>query len=157
MQQKFGNISTISSVGVLRDSNLSTYGSYNDNSRELALRFANKKSFVSEHTKKAKKMNKSGEWSTAHYLHAIRHEIGHAIQLEHKLNDPLWNEKLKAIQDIMRSLPEYDNNKFKGKYTVSKYAMQDINEFISECIAESMNKKAKYTSKQVANIIKGDK
>lgn len=157
MQKKFGNISTISSVGVLRDSNLSTYGSYNDNSRELVLRFANKKSFVSEHTKKAKKMNKSGEWSTAHYLHAIRHEIGHAIQLEHKLNDPLWNEKLKAIQDIMRSLPEYDNNKFKGKYTVSKYAMQDINEFISECIAESMNKKAKYTSKQVANIIKGDK
>lgn len=157
MQQKFGNISTISSVGVLSDSNLSTYGSYNDNSRELVLRFANKKSFVSEHTKKAKEMNKSGEWSTAHYLHAIRHEIGHAIQLEHKLNDPLWNEKLKAIQDIMRSLPEYDNNKFKGKYTVSKYAMQDINEFISECIAESMNKKAKYTSKQVANIIKGDK
>ena len=69
----------------------------------------------------------------------------------------ICNEKLKAIQDIVRSLPEYDNNKFKGKYTVSKYAMQDINEFISECIAESMNKKAKYTSKQVANIIKGDK
>lgn len=157
MQKKFGNISTISSVGVLRDNDPKAYGAFYDNSRMLELKFANKKSFVSEHTQKAKEMNKSGEWSTAHYLHAIRHEIGHAIQLEHKLNDPLWNEKLKAIQDIMRSLPEYDNNKFKGKYTVSKYAMQDINEFISECIAESMNKKAKYTSKQVANIIKGDK
>lgn len=155
MQKKFGNISTISSVGVLRDSNLSTYGSYNDNSRELVLRFANKKSFVSEHTKKAKEMNKSGEWSTAHYLHAIRHEIGHAIQLEHKLNDPLWSKKLEQIKEIMSSLPEYNNKEFKGKYSVSMYAVVNTDEFISECIAKSMTKKPGVLVNTVVKIIQG--
>ena len=155
MQQKFGNISTISSVGVLSDSNLSTYGSYNDNSRELVLRFANKKSFVSEHTKKAREMNKSGEWSTAHYLHAIRHEIGHAIQLEHKLNDPLWNEKYAKICKIYDELNE-SIDKQGIAYTVSRYAMVNTDEFISECIAKSMMKKPGVLVNTVVKIIKGD-
>ena len=101
-------------------------------------------------------MNKSGEWSTAHYLHAIRHEIGHAIQLEHKLNDPLWSEKLEQIKEIMNSLPEYNNKEFKDKYSVSKYAMKNLNEFISECIAKSMMKKPGVLVNKVVKIIKGD-
>lgn len=155
MQKKFGKVTTISRVGILNSKNSTDYGEFYDNSGELLLKFANKKNALSEHAQKVLAMKKSGEWSSAHPLHTFRHEIGHAIQLEHRLNDPLWDDKLKRIQDIMCSLPEFNNYNFKDKYSVSKYAMDDINEFISECIAESMTKKARKISKLIAKIILG--
>ncbi len=146
MQEKFGEITTISSVGVLNSKNSTDYGAFYDNSGELLLRFANKKNALSEHEQKAQKMKKSGEWSSAHPLHTFRHEIGHAIQLEHKLNDPLWDDKLEKIIDIMEEVNPED---------VSLYGFTTLDEFISECIAESMTKKARATSKRVARIIRG--
>lgn len=152
---KFGKITTISRVGILNSKNSTDYGVFYDNSGELLLKFANKKNALSEHAQKAQKMKKSGEWSSAHPLHTFRHEIGYAIQHEHKLNDPLWDDKLEKITEIMRSLPEFDDVNFTGAYSVSKYAMLRPGEFISECIAESMTKKARAISKQVARIIQG--
>nr|WP_294368024.1 phage minor capsid protein [uncultured Ruminococcus sp.] len=146
MQEKFGEITTISSVGVLNFKNSTDYGAFYDNSGELLLRFANKKNALFEHEQKAQKMKKSGEWSSAHPLHTFRHEIGHAIQLEHKLNDPLWDDKLEKIIDIMEEVNPED---------VSLYGFTTLDEFISECIAESMTKKARATSKRVARIIRG--
>lgn len=146
MQEKFGEITTISSVGILNSKNSTDYGEFYDNSGELLLRFANKKNALSEHEQKAQKMKKSGEWSSAHPLHTFRHEIGHAIQLEHKLNDPLWDDKLEKIIDIMEEVNPED---------VSLYGFTTLDEFISECIAESMTKKARATSKRVARIIRG--
>ena len=146
IQEKFGEITTISSVGVLNSKNSTDYGAFYDNSGELLLRFANKKNALSEHEQKAQKMKKSGEWSSAHPLHTFRHEIGHAIQLEHKLNDPLWDDKLEKIIDIMEEVNPED---------VSLYGFTTLDEFISECIAESMTKKARATSKRVARIIRG--
>lgn len=146
MQKKFGKVTTISSVGVLNSKNSTDYGAFYDNSGELLLRFANKKNALSEHEQKAQKMKKSGEWSSAHPLHTFRHEIGHAIQLEHKLNDPLWDDKLEKIIDIMEEVNPED---------VSLYGFTTLDEFISECIAESMTKKARATSKRVARIIRG--
>lgn len=96
--------------------------------------------------KKPKKMKKSGEWSSAHPLHTFRYEIGHAIQLEHRLNDPLWDSKLSEIRKILSKVDNSD---------VSLYAFDSIDEFISECIAESMTKKARAISKKVINIILG--
>jgi hypothetical protein len=146
MQEKLGEITTISSVGILNSKNSTDYGEFYDNSGELLLRFANKKNALSEHEQKAQKMKKSGEWSSAHPLHTFRHEIGHAIQLEHKLNDPLWDDKLEKIIDIMEEVNPED---------VSLYGFTTLDEFISECIAESMTKKARATSKRVARIIRG--
>ena len=40
-------------------------------------------------------------------------------------------------------------------YSVSRYAMTNVDDFISECIAESMTKKPRNISKQVANIVIG--
>lgn len=146
MQKKFGKVTTISRVGILNSKNSTDYGAFYDNSGELLLRFANKKNALSEHEQKAPKMKKSGEWSSAHPLHTFRHEIGHAIQLEHKLNDPLWDDKLEKIIDIMEEVNPED---------VSLYGFTTLDEFISECIAESMTKKARATSKRVARIIRG--
>ena len=41
------------------------------------------------------------------------------------------------------------------KYSVSRYSMTNIDDFISECIAESMTKKSRATAKEVVNIIIG--
>lgn len=155
MQDKFGKVTTISRVGTLKIGSASDYGEFYDNSGELLLRFANKKNALSEHAQKAQEMKKSDKWSSAHPLHTLRHEIGHAIQLEHRLNDPLWDDKLEQIRAIMMSLPEFNNSEFQGKYSVSKYAMKNLDEFISECVAESISKKSSSTAKQVAKIIIG--
>ena len=155
MQKKFGKVTTISRVGILNSKNSTDYGEFYDNSGELLLRFANKKNALSEHAQKAQEMKKSDKWSSAHSLHTFRHEIGHAIQLEHRLNDPLWDDKLEKIRAIMMSLPEFNNNEFQSKYSVSKYALKNLDEFISECLAESMSKKSGATAKQVAKIIAG--
>jgi len=61
-------------------------------------------------------------------------------------NDKGWNEKLKKIKLIMDGADDK---------AVSLYAKDDIDEFISECIAESMTKKARKTSKNVVNVILG--
>lgn len=132
MQDKFGKVTTISRVGTLKTGSASDYGEFYDNSGELLLKFANKKNALLEHAQKVLAMKKSGEWSSAHPLHTFRHEIGHAIQLEHRLNDPLWDSKLSEIRKIMSKVDNSD---------VSLYAFDSIDEFISECIAESMTKK----------------
>lgn len=154
MQEKFGRITTISSVGVLNSENSTDYGEFYDNSGELLLRFANKKNALSEHAQKVLAMRKSGEWSSAHPLHTFRHEIGHAIQLEHKLNDTLWDDKFERICEIMDNLNEPIDVGLKT-YSVSRYAMTNVDDFISECIAESMTKKARPMVKKVTKILMG--
>lgn len=154
MQEKFGKITTISRVGVLNSKNSTDYGVFYDYSGELLLKFANKKNALSEHAQKVLAMKKSGEWSSAHPLHTFRHEIGHAIQLEHRLNDPLWDDKFEKICEIMDNLNGPIDVGLKT-YSVSRYAMTNVDDFISECIAESMTKKARPTAKKVTKILMG--
>ena len=146
MTEKFGAITTISSVETLPENNNGVYGEFFDNSGVLAIRFANKKDCLSRLAQAAAEHKKRGMWSSAHPLHVIRHEIGHAIQLEHEKNDPFWKEKKQKIFSIMTS--ESGNS-------VSKYATDNIDEFISECIAESMTKKSRSIAKKVVSIILG--
>ena len=146
MTSKFGKFNTISSVEPLNWGLKSTYGEFDDNSGILAIRFADKKDCLKRLAQKATEMKKSEKWSTSHPMHVIRHEMGHAIQLEHMRNDNSWSDKLKKIKLIMDSVDDK---------AVSLYAKEDIDEFISECIAESMTKKARKTSKDVVNIILG--
>ena len=147
MSSKFGNISTISRVEPLPKNYLkNVYGMFIDSSGSLMIHLADKKDCLSLLAQKAVEMKKAGKWSTSHPMHAIRHEVGHAIQYEHLLNDPLWNNKKKKIFASMQSV---------DKTAVSEYAMSDIDEFISECIAESMTKKSRKIAKDVVNIILG--
>ena len=70
----------------------------------------------------------------------------------------------KEVQEIFNNELENMQKKF-GKVTTisrvgilnsnSKYALKNIDEFISECLAESMSKKSRATAKQVAKIIAG--
>lgn len=148
MSEKFGKITTITRVVPMTWGTDFEYGEFSDdNSGELAIRFAEQKGGAKKLAQAAVDNKKAGIWSSSHPNHVIRHEIGHAIQLEHKKNDPHWNDKIGRIDQIMRSAE---------KTTVSTYALRNKDEFISECIAESMTSKARPMSKQVVKIITGD-
>ena len=151
--EKYGRITTINGVEAL-NTNSSDEGTYNDNSRIIELRHADKKGGLDKMAAVAQEKYKDGKWSTGNPRHAMRHEIGHAIQLEHKLNDSQWNEKLSKISEIF----EKAINQTDGHKLPSKYSIEDPAEFISECIAGSyLNpKKQSKTVKEVSKIIIGD-
>lgn len=90
-------------------------------------------------------------WSTGNPRHAIRHEIAHAIQNAHKLNDVSWSEKLERIKAIFKlALAEQD-----GYAPPSEYAGQKLDEFISESVAEYLNnpEKTRSTAKKDIEIL----
>lgn len=147
MTERFGTISTISMVEPMTWAGSGEYGNFNDNSGILSIRFADKKDGAKKLAQAAVENKQAEMWSSSHPNHVIRHEIGHAIQLEHARSDPLWGDKLVKINAVM--------NGISGK-TVSLYASNNVSELISECIAESMTKKARSTAKNIVKILQGD-
>lgn len=146
--EKFGEIDTVAGVGVLNDKSTDE-GAYNDNSRWISLRHADKKNALKLMQAVAGEKKGKGMWSTGHPRHAIRHEIGHAIQLHHFLNDKSWADKQSRIMEIFRLATLEEDG-----YTLpSKYAGKKIEEFISECIAASFSNKASKTVREVIQII----
>lgn len=144
--EKFGNIDTIAGIDVLNDKTTDE-GLYNDNSRRIALRHADKKNALKLMLAVAGDKKSKGMWSTGHPRHAIRHEI----QLQHFLNDENWGSKLKSIAEIYAKAL----NSIDGYSLPSLYADEDMAEFISECIAASYAKKQSKTVKEVIAIITG--
>ena len=84
----------------------------------------------------------------------MRHEIGHAIVLEHKLNDPEWNSKFNSILDVFDKATDPKNKEY---VLPSTYADDYVDEFIAECIAASYMKRSKQseTVKKVIEILVG--
>ena len=122
---------------------------------------------------RAKTMKEAGKWSTNSPYHTLRHEYGHAIIEKLKLSDD-WALKEANISDIMQSIQnkafdeakkisesidEMDVKVVKKYYEkqISSYGMQDIDEFMAECIAEYLNgdKKCRTTAKKVIHILLG--
>lgn len=102
-------------------------------------------------------MKKSGNWSTSSPYHAFRHELGHALQNQLKKEDRNYGDKLKKISAIRNSifelLTDADENAIMElkKQKLSVYGLRkndDIDEFISECVAEYCSKKAEENSKR---------
>ncbi|WP_295093387.1 phage minor head protein [Ruminococcus sp.] len=148
MEKKFGKIETISGIELLTKVS-SDEGEYSDNSYKIFLRHANKDNALSEMARIAKDKYKRGVWSTNDPRHVIRHEIGHAIQLSHRMNDENWPDKYSRIKSIYKKA----KNKEDEYILPSKYAGENVGEFMSECIAASMKKYNSKTVTEVINII----
>ena len=149
-EEKYGKISTVKGVFVLND-NSSDEGTYNDNSGFISLRHAEKKNGLKEMERIAHEKYKDGKWSSSNPNHVMRHEIGHAIQAEHQLNDLLWEDKKLSILGIMQKATLGED----GYSMPSSYASNKLSEFISECIAASFVKKQSKTVRDVVKIIIG--
>lgn len=140
------------------------YGHFAPNSGVVTIFGAGGKDGRSFMVKVAKDMKKRGSWSTDSLLHAYRHELGHAIQEQLSASDSGYAEKLKMITDLRQSilddltkLPESDIIKEKARI-LSVYGIDEtdeIDEFISEGIAEYLNGKPRPTAKKIVDILLG--
>ena len=150
--EMYGKIDTVSGGNVLTVVSKDE-GLYNDNSQRISLRHAEKKNGLKIMASVAQEKYKAGKWSTGHPRHAMRHEIGHAIQLHHRLYDKDWNDKRLKISLIFKKAFLNED----GFSMPSSYICDDIDEFISECVAASyLNpKKQSKTIKTVYRIITG--
>ncbi|MCI6650793.1 MAG: phage head morphogenesis protein [Ruminococcus callidus] len=156
--QKFGEMSSVSSVSVEPYGNNGFWGNYNDNSGVLSIFGAGGKEGKNTISKVAAEMKKTGKWSSSSPYHAFRHELGHALQKHLKDTVPDYEERLKKVRDIrdafFESLTGLDEDaimKLK-KEALSIYGLIDdesLDEFISECVAEYCSKKPRKMSRDV--------
>ncbi len=156
----FVSMDNIRSVTSYPYQNDGIWGAYNDNSYELFLFGAGGDEGRATLAKTAKIMRKEGKWSTASVYHTFRHEMGHALQEYMSRTDPAYPQKLKQIAEIrekilnsLTSLNESDKMETVKK-TLSEYGLFDeIDEFISECVAEYCDGKPRSTAKSVVEIL----
>ena len=144
-----GDLSLLEGFNVVPYSDDNIYGAYNIYSREIFLAGIGGKSGKGFITQIAIIEKKNGQWSTSSPFHTFRHELGHALQAQLRAEDPIWNEKIANIQKMLdelnlqlTNLSESDIIKFK-KQKLSIYGFDDVNEFISESVAEYANSPSK--------------
>ncbi len=160
----FEKLDKMNSVDILPYHNDGFYGSYTPASGVVTIFGAGGKDGRSFMAKVAKEMKKKGSWSTDSPLHAYRHELGHAIQEQLSASDSGYAERLKLITDFRQSilddltkLPESDIIKEKARL-LSAYGISnkgEIDDFISEGIAEYLNGKPRPTAKKIVDILLG--
>ena len=154
----------IKAVEVVPYKNDGIYGLYTLNSGVITMFGVGGKDGKAFMTKVAKDMKKKGEWSTDSPLHAYRHELGHAIQEHLSANYKDYGKKLKIITELRQSvfddltkISESDTIKEKARL-LSTYGINEfdeIDEFISEGIAEWLNGKPRQTAKKIVDILLG--
>lgn len=164
--ETFGSIDTISSICAMAYRGGTDYGGYNPNSHEITLLGAGGDTGRAFLAKIAKNHKKSGEWSTSSPMHSVRHEMGHALQLYMSINDKYFNrrmEEIKAIYDtvcdevkldisLLTEPIESDIMKIRSK-KLSSYALMNLDEFISESVAEYLNGSPRAIAKSVSEIL----
>lgn len=156
--QKFGEMSSVSSVSVEPYKSNRIWGTYNDNNGTISISGAGGKDGKNTISKVAAEMKKTGKWSSSSPYHAFRHELGHALQKHLKDTVPDYEERLKKVRDIrdaffesLTGLDEDDIMKLK-KEALSIYGLVDdesLDEFIAECVAEYCSKKPRKMSRDV--------
>ncbi|WP_295218211.1 phage minor head protein [Ruminococcus sp.] len=161
-QEKFRKLSSVRSVEVKPYENDGIYGDYNDNSGVISIYGAGGKDGKTIISKVTSDMKKSGKWSTSSPYHAFRHELGHALQKQLKESVPDYEKRLDKIKEIRKSI--FDSlTGFSGsdiiemkKNVLSVYGLceeEELDEFISECVAECCTKKPRKTARNVVNIL----
>lgn len=156
--QKFGEISSVSSVSIELYKNNGIWGTYNDNNGVISILGAGGKDGKNAISKVAAEMKKAGKWSSSSPYHAFRHELGHALQKHLKDTAPDYEERLKKIRDIrdaffesLTGLNEDAIMEMKKK-ALSIYGLVDdeaLDEFIAESVAEYCSKKPRKMSRDV--------
>lgn len=151
-------------VEIIPYRNDNVFGYFTPNSGVITVFGAGGKAGKAFMAKTAKDMKKRGAWSTDSPLHSYRHELGHAIQEQLAASDINYSEKLqkiiefrKSILDDLTKLPESDIIKEKSRL-LSTYGIDskgEIDDFISECIAEYLNGKPRDVSRKIVGILLG--
>lgn len=160
---KLDNVRVVTAVPYKKDG---VWGAFNDNSNELFLFGIGGDNGRTVMTKTAKKNGSKGLWSTESPYHAYRHELGHAWQKKAAKQDLLYDKKIEKISKIRDDINDNINKALTDnsesdiiklrKGFLSDYGLDpdnDIDEFISECIAEYCDGSPRETSRSVINIL----
>ena len=148
----FGELPNLRAINISLYKGDGTWGEYYDQSREIILYGVGGKNGKKNIADISQKMKGSGEWSTSSPYHTLRHELGHTYQQLLEMNDKNWVKKLTLISTFRQQLAISLTNQPQGgkikteKDILSKYGMLKTDEFISESIAEYVDKKDKSRS-----------
>ena len=151
--EMFGELPSLNGIDIAPYANDDTYGQYYPESRRIVIYGAGGKSGDKFLLQSAQEHKRIEEWSTGSKYHSFRHELGHALQMEHSLNDKYWEKKKTEIEALRSSIVLALTN------SDGSVKIKELKEFISECVAEYFQnpKKARSTSKKVIEIImRGD-
>ena len=137
------------------------YAAYSQGFREVFLKNITAKNSISKMAKDAKGQFAMGFWSSDNAEHAIRHEIGHALQHWFTDDDA---EKLKKIADLREqvtkkcgittwSMTDTKEHVKAAGDVISYYALRNDGEFIAESVAEYMSGNPRDVARQVVEIL----
>lgn len=134
---------------------------YSPQFREVFVKNVTAKNSISKMAKEAKEQFAFGFWSDDSPEHAIRHEVGHAIQHWLTDNDAVKLSKISALrQQVSKdcgittwSVKDTKEHMKAAGNVISYYALRNDGEFIAEAVAEYMAGNPRDMAKQVVEIL----
>jgi len=161
-KQTFGDIVELKSIGTFPPGYSTKWkGAFSPRQKAIWLRNVSRKNSIGKLKQQAEQQHRVGFWSTASEFHAIRHELGHAIDSSFRatLSESEYNRRASQIYELRKKIQEEVLKTQKGtqeyaKY-LSKYAFTNTKEFIAESIAEYLDGKPRETAKTVVNLLLG--
>ena len=105
-----------------------------------------------------------GFWSTDSAEHAIRHELGHAIENAFIKKNPVKAKKIEELRAGMQKtlnisrvdLEDSVDNLKKAGAILSYYALRNVGAFVAESFAEYLNGNPRPMAQKVIDILKED-
>lgn len=137
------------------------YAAYQPSSGIVYMREVREKDSLEKMLKTAQENFAAGFWSTAQTEHAIRHELGHAVQMLFTKNNAAKQKQIAALRNELEkacgitqwSLNDSAENMKKAGQYLSYYALRDDWEFIAEAVAEYMGGSPRETARKVVDIL----
>lgn len=137
------------------------YAAYVQKMGVIYMKNVKSKSTYQKMKKNAEEQFEIGFWSTSDAEHAIRHELGHAIEHMYTDTDKSKLEKISFLRKgIMKrhgiqkwNMEEDIAIVKKAGEDISYYALYDDGEFIAECVAEYMAGNPRTIAKKVVEIL----
>lgn len=161
---EFGNLHNLKVLEGIRSypKKASWYACYSPSYGSVYLRKVRYKNSFDNMRQDAIQQKNVGFWSTDSAEHAIRHELGHAIENAFVRNNSAKNEQIEnlrkqCLRDLgisVVSLNDSLEHKQKAGEVLSYYALWNTKEFVAEAIAEYLNGNPRPLSKKIIEIIK---
>lgn len=139
------------------------YAAYRPGYGVIYMKDVKAKNSLSKMLKDARAQYEVGFWSTGEAEHAIRHELGHAVQHLYTDNDAVMRNKISALRNKIVlecgvtnwSVRDSKETMLKARGYLSYYALRNDGEFIAESIAEYMGGSPGETARKVVDILLG--